>query len=151
MELNKINILIDKYFEGETTLDEERAIATYLASTEHLPAEHIAIKAMFEAMGLLKEIKVPSPKPQRRSITLSQFRRVAVAVACIFVGVFITIRTMTSTTLHAEPMIICYVDGTRVNDQQMAEDEMRRILGNMNQNVNLAMASIDKVNILKTK
>ena len=106
---------------------------------------------MFEAMGLLKEIKAPQPKLQRRSITLSQFRRVAVAVACIFVGVFITARTITNNTLHAEPMIICYVDGTRVNDQQMAEDEMRRILGNMNQNVNLAMASIDKVNILKTK
>ena len=151
MELNKINILIDKYFEGETTLDEERAIATYLASAEHLPAEHIAIKAMFEAMGLLKEIKAPQPKLQRRSITLSQFRRVAVAVACIFVGVFIATRTITNKALHAEPMIICYVDGTRVNDQQMAEDEMRRILGNMNQNVNLAMASIDKVNILKTK
>lgn len=151
MELNKINILINRYFEGETTLDEERAIATYLASAEHLPAEHISIKAMFEAMGLLKEIKAPQPKLQRRSITLSQFRRVAVAVACIFVGVFITARTITNNTLHAEPMIICYVDGTRVNDQQMAEDEMRRILGNMNENVNLAMARIDKVNLLKTK
>ena len=151
MELNRINILINRYFDGETTLSEEQTIATYLATEEHLPAEHIAIKAMFEAMGLLKEIKAPQPKLQRRSITLSQFRRVAVAVACIFVGVFITARTITNNTLHAEPMIICYVDGTRVNDQQMAEDEMRRILGNMNQNVNLAMASIDKVNILKTK
>lgn len=151
MELNKINILIDKYFEGETTLDEERAIATYLASAEHLPAEHIAIKAMFEAMGLLKEIKAPQLKPRKRNITISQFRRVAVAVACIFVGVFITMRTMTNTTLHAEPMIICYVNGTRVTDQQTAEEEARRILGNMNQNVNLAMARIDKINSLKTK
>jgi hypothetical protein len=58
---------------------------------------------------------------------------------------------MTSTALHTEPMIICYVDGARVDDQQMAEDEMRRILGNMNENVTLAMARIDKVNLLKTK
>ena len=151
MELNKINILINKYFDGETTLSEEQTIATYLATEEHLPTEHLAVKAMFEAMGLLKEIKAPQPKPQRRSITLPQFRRVAVAVACIFVGVFITARTATNNTLHAEPMIICYVDGTKVNDQQTAEDEMRRILDNMNQNVNLAMASINKVNILKTK
>ena len=151
MELNKINILIDKYFEGETTLDEERAIATYLASAEHLPAEHIAIKAMFEAMGLLKEIKAPQPKPQRGSIRLPLFRRIAVAVACIFVGIFVSVRTMSNTTLHAEPMFICYVDGTRVNDQQMAEEEMRRILGNMNENVNLAMARIDKVSTIKTK
>lgn len=151
MELNKIDILINRYFEGETTLDEERTIATYLATTETLPDKHIALKAMFEALGLLKEIKAPQSKPQRRSIALSQFRRVAIAAACIFFGVFITARTITSNTLHAEPMIICYVDGAKVNDQQTAEDEMRRILGNMNQNINLAMARIDKVNTLKTK
>lgn len=151
MELNKINILINKYFDGETTLSEEQTIATYLASEEHLPAEHIAIKAMFEAMGLLKEIKAPQPKPQRGSIRLPLFRRIAVAAACIFVGIFVSVRTMSNTTLHAEPMFICYVDGTRVNDQQMAEEEMRRILGNMNENVNLAMARIDKVSTIKTK
>ena len=44
MELNKIDILINRYFEGETTLDEERAIATYLATAEYLPKEHIAVK-----------------------------------------------------------------------------------------------------------
>lgn len=151
MELNEINRLIDKYFEGETSLAEERAIALYLATADHLPEEHRAVKAMFEAMGLLKEIKAPQLKPRKRNITLSQFRRVAVAVACIFVGVFITMRTMTNTTLHAEPMIICYVNGTLVTDQQTAEEEARRILGNMNQNVNLAMARIDKINSLKTK
>lgn len=151
MELNEINILISKYFEGETTLSEEQDIASYLANAEHLPNEHLAIKVMFEAMGLLKEIKASQPKPRKHSVTLSRIRRVAVAAACIFVGVFITTRTVTNNTLHAEPMIICYVDGTKINDQQTAEQEMRRILGNMNENVNLAMASIDKVNILKTK
>ena len=151
MELNEINILISKYFEGETTLSEEQAIASYLANAERLPEEHLAIKAMFEAMGLLKEIKAPQSAPRKRSTTLLRFRGVAAAVACIFVGVFITTRTITNSTLHAEPMIICYVNGTRVDNQQIAEDEMRRILGNVNNNVNLAMASIDKVNILKTK
>lgn len=151
MELNKINILIDKYFEGTTTLNEERAIATYLATADNLPEKHITLKAMFEAMGQLRDIKAPQPKPRRHRITLPEFRRVAVAVACVALGIVITTHTITTTPLHAEPMIICYVDGTKINDQQRAEDEMRRILGNMNKNVNLAMTSIDKVNILKTK
>ena len=150
MELNEINRLIDKYFEGETSLAEQRTIASYLATEERLPKEHIPIKAMFEAMGELKTIQAPRSKPKRRGITLSLIRRIAVAAACV-VAVIVATRTMTSTTLHTEPMIICYVDGARVNDQQMAEDEMRRILGNMNENVTLAMARIDKVNLLKTK
>ncbi|MBO7189220.1 MAG: hypothetical protein J6V55_01385 [Alistipes sp.] len=151
MELNEINRLIDKYFEGDTSLAEEREIASYLATAETLPEEHTAVKTMFEAMGLLRDIKAPEPQPRKRGITLSLLRRVAVATACIVVGVVVATRTMTSTTLHAEPMIVCYVDGARVYDQRVAEDEMRRILGNMNQNVNLAMARIDKVNLLKTK
>ena len=150
MESNRIKRLTNSYFEGTTTREEEMELAHYLASSDNLPAELAPVKTMFEAMGLLKEVKAPQPKPHRRTITLSLFRRVAVAVVCIFAGLFITMRTVTTTTLHAEPMIICYVDGARVNDQQMAEEEMRRILGNMNQNVNLAMASIDKINIPKT-
>ena len=63
MELNEINRLIDRYFEGETTLAEERTIATYLATTDSLPKEHIALKPMFEAMGILREIKAPMPAP----------------------------------------------------------------------------------------
>lgn len=149
MELNEINRLIDKYFEGETSLAEQRAIASYLATEERLPKEYIPIKAMFEAMGELKTIQ--APKPKRRGISLSLIRRIAVAAACAVAVIVVATSTMTSTTLHTEPMIICYVDGARVDDQQKAEDEMRRILGNMNENVTLAMARIDKVNLLKTK
>ena len=152
MELNKINRLIEKYFEGETTLDEERAIATYLATAESLPKEHIAVKAMFEAMGELRKVTAPQSKPQKRTLSLVGLGRVAAVVACLVVSLFFATRTITNTPLQAaEPMIICYVDGAKVNDQQTAELEMRRILGNMNQNINLAMARIDKVNILKTK
>lgn len=151
MELNEINRLIDKYFAGKTTLNEEQTIAYYLANAECLPEEYLAIKAMFEAMGHIRDVKVPKAKPRKSGITLSHIRKVAVVAACIVLGIVITARTMTATPLHAEPMIICYVDGARVDDQKAAEQEMRRILSNMNENVNLAMASIDKVNILKTK
>lgn len=150
MELNEINRLIDKYFEGETTLAEERTIASYLATEERVPKEHIAIKAMFEAMGRIKTIEAPQPKPKRGRITLSLIRRVAVAAACVVAGIVIVTRTMTSTTLPAEPMIICYVDGARVDDPQKAEVEMRRILGNMNENVTLAMARVERFNTFKT-
>ena len=150
MELNEINRLIDKYFEGETSLAEEREIASYLATAETLPEEHTAVKAMFETMGLLRDIKAPESQPRKRGITLSLLRRVAVATACIVVGVVAATRTMTSATLPAEPMIICYVDGARVDDPQKAEDEMRRILCNMNENVTIAMARIERFNTFKT-
>lgn len=151
MELNEINILIDRYFEGETTLAEERTIATYLATTDSLPKEHIALKPMFEAMGILREIKTPMPAPRKRSISLRRIGSVAAVAACLVVGIMVVTNTVKTSPIYAEPQIICYVNGSKIEDPQVAEEEARRILGNMNQNINLAMARIDKVNLLKTK
>lgn len=151
MELNEINRLIDRYFEGETTLAEERTIATYLATTDSLPKEHIAIKPMFEAMGILREIKAPMPAPRKRSISLRRIGSVAAVAACLVVGIVVVTNTVKTTPTYTEPGIICYVNGTMVDDPKAAEMEAHRILGNMNQNINLAMARIDKVNLLKTK
>ncbi len=151
MELNEINRLIDRYFEGETTLAEERTIATYLATTDSLPKEHIALKSMFEAMGILREIKAPMPAPRKRSISLRRIGSVAAVAACLVVGIVVATNTVKTTPAYTEPGIICYVNGTMVDDPKAAEMEAHRILGNMNQNINLAMARIDKVNLLKTK
>ena len=149
MELTEINRLIDKYFDGETTLSEEQTIATYLATAEHLPKEHHAVKAMFEAMGLLRNIEAPAPevKYKRHSFRWSHFTAGVTVAASILLAIIVT----TNKTLYVEqpsPAIICHVDGARVNDQAAAEDEARRILGNMNENITLAMASVDKINIL---
>ena len=46
MELDRINILVDRYFEGETTLDEERELKEYLATAENIPEEYVALKIM---------------------------------------------------------------------------------------------------------
>jgi hypothetical protein len=152
MELNNINRLIEKYLDGETSLNEERAIATYLATAESLPKEHIAVKAMFEAMGELRKVTAPQSKPQKRTLSLVGLGRVAAVVACLVVSLFFATRTITNTPLQAaEPMIICYVDGARVDNPQIAEMEARRILGNMNENINNAMEKINKVNTLNIK
>lgn len=151
MELNQINRLIERYFDGETTLAEEREIANYLATAETLPEELHTVKAMFEAIGLLREVKAQAPRTRRRGFSLRHIGGVAAAVACMVVGVIVATNTVSTTPIYTEPEIICYVNGSAVSDRNIAEQEARRILGNMNQNLNLAMARIDKVNLLKTK
>ena len=143
MELEKIKILVDKYYDGATSKEEERAISEYLRSCENIPTELIAVKMMFEALGLLRNIEAPAleVKNKRHSFRWSHF------TASILLAIIVT----TNKTLYVEqpsPAIICHVDGALVNDQAAAEDEARRILGNMNENITLAMASVDKINIL---
>ena len=39
MEYNEIRRLLDRYFDGETTLDEEQALRRFFASTADVPAD----------------------------------------------------------------------------------------------------------------
>lgn len=149
MELEKIKILVDKYYDGATSKEEERAISEYLRSCENIPTELIAVKMMFEALGLIRNIEAPAleVKNRRHSFRWSHFTAAVTVAASILLAIIVT----TNKTLYVEqpsPAIICHVDGALVNDQAVAEDEARRILGNMNENITLAMASVDKINIL---
>lgn len=151
MESSRIKILIDSYFEGATTRDEERELANYLATSDNLPAEYASVKMMFEAMGLLREIEAPKAVQQpRQRLSWRHITTAATVAASILLAIVITTNKELYSTSPA-PAIICHVDGMYVSDQAIAEQEARRILGNMNANVNLAMASVDKINILATK
>lgn len=151
MESSRIKILVDSYFEGTTTRDEERELANYLATSDNLPAEYASVKMMFEAMGLLREIEAPKAVQQpRQRLSWRHITTAATVAASILLAIVIT----TNKELYSatpSPAIICHVDGMVVSDQAIAEQEARRILGNMNTNVTLAMASVDKINILATK
>ena len=61
MELDKIEILIEKYFEGETTIGEEKQIRDYFASHE-IPTELQQYKSIFGYFSDAKEEKAPSSK-----------------------------------------------------------------------------------------
>ena len=65
MELAEIKILIDKYYDGETTLDEEAAIAEYIATHDNLPSELEVTRAIFMTTSTLKEVYAPDVKPRR--------------------------------------------------------------------------------------
>ena len=43
MELDRIKILADKYFDGITSLEEEQELARLLERCENLPDEYIAV------------------------------------------------------------------------------------------------------------
>ncbi|MBG6110781.1 hypothetical protein H4V97_001134 [Flavobacterium sp. CG_23.5] len=57
MELNKIEILVEKYFQGETSIVEENELRTYFSSVD--VAQHLEqYKPMFGYLSLAKEQKL---------------------------------------------------------------------------------------------
>ena len=57
MELNEVKILVDKYFDGTTSREEEFEIANYLSTHENIPDELIPLKAMFSSFEAIKRVE----------------------------------------------------------------------------------------------
>lgn len=147
MELDRINSLIDKYFDGSTSHDEEVEIATYLNSHQELTPEQQALKAMLGAFTQMRTTTSPvaiAPTRSRRSVWAQWIVSVSVA-ACAIAGIVVGAVNLPKTPTANEPIIICRVDGVLIDNQEQARAEMERILGGASGNIELAMARIEKI------
>lgn len=156
MERAEIKQLIDRYFDGETTLAEEQQIIAYLRSHDDIDEEWQALKVMLCSMADMRSTQSPvepiKPAKPRPAISLRLWLgSIGGAVAAaIIVGIVIfgksTEQDIAPQT--GEDDIICYKDGVRVNDNLVARAEVDEILGGVAGDLQFAMDCINKVNIL---
>lgn len=152
MELSRIKILINKYLDGITSLEEEQEIARYFVENDNIPEEYQSVKVMFEAFGKLKDVTpVTKPKASKRftlNVNIKWLTGVAASILLV-IGVSISILNNTNQErLHvAEPTpeFVCHIDGVRVEDEQIAYAEVDRILANVSNDVRVAMVEIDNI------
>ncbi len=94
MELHKIEILIEKYFEAETSIAEEKLLRDYFASSDvaqHLERYRPMFSYFSEAREVVSEQKMAGPRRQFRWVS------VAASVAVLLgVGTFAYINTTQS-------------------------------------------------------
>lgn len=154
MELDRIKILVDKYFEGTTSLDEEQELTTLLTTCKDLPEEYKAVKMMLGSFAKLSrdasksEVKV-NPEVKRRNIFYTNRKwltGVAAAVA-VLIGATVMLSTDNDveTISNTNPEYICYVNGVKVEDDQLAYAEASRLLGSISEDMQLAMAEVNRL------
>lgn len=167
MELDRIKILIDRYLEGETTLDEEREIAEYFATCEDIPQEYEPLRAMFLAFGDSRAESAPHTTlltPKEPKMAMARRRRwwliggmttiAAAAAACLLVMLTPHQATIESITneLGSEtaesPKLICYINGKMMTNESVAYDQANKILEGMANNMRLAMAEVERYNTI---
>jgi hypothetical protein len=96
-----------------------------------------------------REVKVNVETKRRNTFALNikWMAGIAAAVA-VFVGVAITLapnsRNLEVSTETA-PAYICYVNGVKVEDDKVAYAEANRILGSLSEDVQLAMAEVNRL------
>ena len=158
MELSRVKILVDKYFDGLTSLDEEQELARYFAKNSDIPEEYQAVKMMFASFDTLRA-DTPKEKVEvkrRKAFTISR-RWIAgvAAVAAILIGITVAI-TPTEDSIdmpvQTEPDYVCYVGGVKIEDDQLAYAEASRLLSVVSEDMQSAMAEINRLtyyNIVK--
>lgn len=97
--------LIERYYEGETSVAEERLLSAFLAQDE-LPQKYDADKAI---IGFLKPQQEIVQKPR---FTMRPYLRWASVAAVLVLGVTITIQLLTSDA-H---MSYAFIDGQKVTN-----------------------------------
>jgi anti-sigma-K factor RskA len=152
MELDRIKILADKYFEGITSLDEEQELARLLDREENLPDEYIAVRMMlssFNEIGKATPSEHVAPKVEHKPhkwLTINRrWVATAAAVVCIMFGATLLLTPTSKNQPETEPCYVCYMNGVKVEDDQVAYAEASRILGSVSEDMKLAMAEVNRL------
>ncbi len=138
-----IDSLLNKYFEGETTVEEERMLRAFF-NQKNLPEHLKELASMFTyiedervALEALKEIRDASPaltvSKKRKSIFSRSLYISAVAAACI-TSVFFLFLTGKSNSNGSESY--AWINGKRITDKKeikmFAEKSLDKVSSNEN-------------------
>jgi hypothetical protein len=146
MEQSRIRELLDLYFEGQTTLMQEQELRCYFASATDLAADLMPYKAMFAAFDSVKEQRPTAVVAKKsRSWVGVVIGSVATVAACLALGLFVWAGD------KSEQQIVCYIDGEQITDTEVAVAEAQRMLGSVNEDIMVAMAAIESMNIIQIK
>lgn len=151
MELNDVNNLINRYFNGDTSQEDELMLMRYFEECSDLPEEHKVVKTMFDSFAQIrteKPLQCAAPT-HRRAISWRKVNRYVASIAAAVCGVIcITAIALTSAKEEAtwpSECLVCHIDGVRINDQSVAMAEANRILDGVAVNVQSAMQCVNSI------
>ena len=133
MELDRIENLVEKYFEGETTIAEEKELQTYFSSED--VAQHLEqYKAMFGYFSSAKEQKFEQKIPLQ-----SKKRNVAWLSIAASVVVLLGMFTFYNYDVNQNQDLGTY------DDPQKAFEETQKALNLLSKNVNVGVEGMEYV------
>ena len=117
MIINRENIdeLVERWLDGDTTLEEERALGDYFADESEIPSHLAWAATLFARNAAVRSTAAPGSKPRRQTLVYSLVAVASVAAA-IAVGVFVSTRSVSSTTPCA------YINGEMVCDRAVVAE-----------------------------
>jgi hypothetical protein len=136
MEFKEIDRLINKYFEGESSLKEEIMIRKFLIDTDPLPENYERLKAMFlffdseaQNQSHLKMEELIPVKRKQRKLRQIFYLAAAASIAIVF-GIW-------ALSHHDdEKKVYAYINGKPIENREMAYKEAQKALLLVSKNLN---------------
>ncbi|MEA4918486.1 hypothetical protein [Proteiniphilum sp.] len=127
-----IRHLIDKYFEGETSAEEEKILRRYFAQKE-IPEELKGYTSLFRflddeaaALAVLNEIQQKSSAPVRRNSLFFKRLRSIAAVAAIFIVAVLILTRPGSGSSNGDYV---WIDGQQITDPSTVREYAESAFG----------------------
>ncbi len=120
----KIRTLVERFFDGETTLGEERELYNYFSQEPAaLPEDLRPLREMFLGFDAVQSVAVVQQQTgqrERRWITWA-----AAAVAALLIGGAATLSILKA---QADDEYVAYIYGERVTDREVVLSEMHKTM-----------------------
>ena len=137
MEYKELEILLDKYFEGNTSLKEEQEIKDFFKNNSELPENLIETKAMFLFFQSEKEEQTELEfVPTARRKPKKNLRKIYYQVSGIAASIILLISILTYSDNSEEQKIYAYINGKPIMNEQVAKMEAKRALLLVSSNFN---------------
>ncbi len=127
--MNKVNELIEGYFEGTLSQDEETALKVFLVSEEGQGPEYDEVRAVMGYFAAGRSVEI------LRSRTLSQndrkhapviWRRIAVVAASLAIIV-----TLGVSLYNRNNVCVSFVGGQKITDKEVVMNDVDNILADL--------------------
>ena len=123
----KIRTLIDRFFDGETTLSEEQELYAFFREADHLPDDLASLRTMFLAYDAVQSVALSTqqtkrPAPRRRWLPWA----VAATVTVLLLGGATLLFRHSQVPVNDESEeLVAYIYGERTTDPDVVLAEMQ--------------------------
>lgn len=128
--MNAIDNLLDKYFNGISSIEEERRLKSYFEGTGVLP-EHEIYRPIFVAFNSEKQIKAPEIRlPEKKNRIHTSLRRTIILLAgSAAVALLAVILSTFHPTQSRNAEYVVIVNGKKITNQHKAREYAESMFG----------------------
>ncbi len=130
---HRLETLIERYYEGETTPAEEQELLQELEAQETLSAEEKALCVMLQGFASIKceniiadkNLAAPQPIPRNKGRMVRLAIGFSAVAAVVAIALFSTPRKEAIVVPAEEPTVYCYINGEPITDLAIAMEQTK--------------------------